>query len=147
MTGRIMAIDPGEKRIGVAISDETGTLARGHSIIKHESLILDCQKIAELAHLNGAIKIIVGSPMGEDGEERPQTRHAQKVAESLAECSNLPVELWDESGSTQKARQNRLEAGAKRDKRGGHLDEVAAAVILQSWLDARIEDGKDHATI
>lgn len=147
MTDRIMAIDPGEKRIGVAISDETGSLARGHSVIKHESLKLDCQKIAELAHLNGVSKIIVGNPIGEDGEERPQTRHAQKVAESLAECSDLPVELWDESGSTQKARQNRLEAGVKRDKRGGHLDEVAAAVILQSWLDGRIEDGKDHATI
>lgn len=147
MTGRIMAVDPGEKRIGVAISDETGTLARGLSVIKHESLKLDCNKIAELVRMNEVKRIIVGSPMGEDGDERPQTRHAQKVAEALAESTGLPVELWDETNSTQKARANLLEAGVKRDKRGGHLDEVAAAVILQSWLDDHIEDGKDHATI
>ncbi len=147
MNGRIMAVDPGEKRIGLAISDETGTLARGLIVIKHESLKMDCLKIADLAQMNAVKRIIVGSPISEDGEERPQTRHAQKVAESLAECTGLPVELWDESGSTQMARANRVEAGVKREKRGGHLDEVAAAVILQSWLDGRIEDGKDHATI
>jgi len=142
-----MAVDPGEKRIGLAISDETCTLARGLSVIKHESLRLDCLEIAKLANANGVKKIVVGSPIGDADEERPQMRHAQKVAESLAECSGLPVELWDESGSTLKAREYRLEAGVKRDKRGGHLDEVAAAVILQSWLDDHIEDGNDHATI
>lgn len=145
MTGRIMAVDPGEKRIGLAISDETATLARGLCVIKHVSLKQDCLDIAKLAQRNAVSKIIVGSPMGENDEERPQTRHAQKVAELLAECSGLPVELWDESGSTVRAREIRLESGANRIKRGGHLDEVAAAVILQSWLEEHQEDGKDHA--
>lgn len=145
MIGRIMAVDPGEKRIGLAVSDETGTLARGFSVIKHVSLKADCLEIAKLAQDNQITKIIIGSPIAENGKDRPQIRHAQKVADTLAELSSLPVELWDENGSTQKARQFRLEAGVKREKRGGHLDEVAAAVILQSWLDAHFEDGKNHA--
>jgi putative holliday junction resolvase len=140
-----MAVDPGEKHIGLAISDETGTLARGLSVINHVSLNQDCLQIAKLAGTNGVVKIIVGSPIGGNGEERPQTRHAQKLADMLAEKSGLPVELWDENGSTQKARAFSLEAGVKREKRGGHLDAVAAAVILQSWLDDHYEDGKDDA--
>ncbi len=145
MSGRIMAVDPGEKRIGLAISDETGTLARGLCVIKHISLKQDCLEIAKVAQNNAVTKIIVGSPMGDNGEERPQMRHAQKVADVIAEYSNLPVELYDESGSTQKAREIRLQAGANQKNRGGHLDGVAAAVILQNWLEANHEDGKSHA--
>ena len=144
MTGRIMAVDPGEKRIGLAVSDETGTLARGLCVIKHVSLRQDCFEIAKLAQLNAVTRIIVGSPLGESNEERPQTRHAKKMADSLRASCDLPVELWDESDSTMKARAFRIQAGVKRDKRGGHLDEVAAAVILQSWLDVDHKDGKDY---
>ncbi|PKN89819.1 MAG: Holliday junction resolvase RuvX [Chloroflexi bacterium HGW-Chloroflexi-7] len=145
MTGKLMSVDPGEKRIGLAISDESGTLARGLGVIKHMSIKQDCLEITKLAQKNAVTRIIIGNPLGENNEERPQTRHAQKVAEVLAEFSGLPVELWDESGSTIRAREIRMEVGAKRDKRGGHLDEVAAAVILQSWLDEHQEDEKDHA--
>ena len=145
MTGRVMAVDPGEIRIGLAISDETATLARGLCVIKHVSLKQDCVEIAKLAQSNSVTRIIVGSPLGENDKERPQTRHAQKVAEMLGECAGLPVELWDESGSTVRAREIRLENGANREKRGGHLDEVAAALILQSWLEEHQEDGEDYA--
>jgi putative Holliday junction resolvase len=145
MTGRTMAVDPGEKRIGLAISDETATLARGLSVINHVSLKQDCLEIARQAINNEVTRIIIGSPIGENNEDRPQTRHAQKVAEMLTEVSGLPVELWDENGSTKRAKEIRLEGGAKRDKRGGHLDKVAAAVILQTWLEEHHEDGKDHA--
>lgn len=144
MTGRVMAVDLGEKCIGLAISDETATLARGLCVIKHVSLSQDCLEISKVAHNNAVTKIIVGSPMGDNNEERPQTRHAQKVAEALADSSGLPVELGDENGSTRKAREIRLETGANRDRRGGHLDEVAAAVILQTWLDEHHEDGKNY---
>jgi putative holliday junction resolvase len=144
---RTLAVDPGEKRIGLAISDETANLARGLTVISHDSLKKDCLDIVKIAQANAVTRIIVGNPMGDEGETRPQTRHAQKIAEVLIELSGLPVELWDESGSTQKAKALRLESGVKREKRSGHLDEVAAAVILQSWLDEHLEDGKDHATI
>lgn len=145
LTGRIMAVDPGEKRIGLAVSDETGTLARGLCVIKHVSLKQDCLEIAKFVHQNAVTKIIVGSPMAEDGEERPQTRHAKKLADSLMDYCDLQVELWDETGSTLQARAIRIETGSSRDKRSGHLDEVAAAVILQSWLDENNEVGKNYA--
>jgi putative holliday junction resolvase len=140
-----MAVDPGEKRIGLAISDETGTLARGLAVIKHVSLKVDCFEILALAQEYEVKSIIVGNPVGEDGEERPQTRHAKRIAETLSALSGLPVTLWDESGSTQTARALRLDAGANRQKRGSHLDEVAAEVILQSWLDAYHEKETKHA--
>ncbi len=135
MNGRVMAVDPGAKRIGLAISDETGTLARGLSVIKHVSMKEDCQKISRMAAENEVKIILVGNPLGESGEERPQTRHAKKLAEMLAEFSGLQVHLVDESGSTQQARNFRLQAGANRTQRSGHLDDAAAAVILQNWLD------------
>jgi putative holliday junction resolvase len=138
---KIMAVDPGEKRIGLAISNETGMIARGLGVINHLSQKQDCIEITRIAQSNQVTRIIVGSPFGAEGEARPQTRHAQKIAEALAEVSGLPVELWDESGSTQMAKEIRIASGAKREKRGGHLDEVAAAVILQSWLDEHFEDG------
>jgi len=142
MTGRVMAVDPGEKRIGVALSDETQTLAKGLKVISHVSLKQDCAEIARLATENNAVEIIVGSAVGEEYEETPASRHAKRVADALAQICGLPVRLWDESGSTQQARAIRLQGGARRNKRAGHLDEVAAAVILQSWLDVN-QDIKD----
>ena len=139
MTGRVLAVDPGEKRIGVALSDETQTLAKGLKVIPHISLKKDCAEIARLAIENDVIEIIVGSAEGEEDEETPASRHAKKVADALAQTCGLPVTLWDESGSTRQARMIRLQAGAKRNNRSGHLDEVAAAVILQSWLDANLD--------
>lgn len=140
MTGKVLAVDPGEKRIGLAISDETGTLSRGLAVINHVSMKEDCQKISRMAAENEVNLILVGYPQGDNGEERPQTRHAKKIAELLIEFSGLPVLLVDESGSTRQARALRQEAGANRSQRGGHLDEVAAAVILQTWLDLKHEE-------
>jgi putative Holliday junction resolvase len=145
MMGRILAIDPGEKRIGVAVSDETGTLARGLTVIDHVSIKTDCLEIVKLAREYSAKVLIVGNAVGDEETERPQSRHAQKLAEKLTELSGLPVELWDENGSTRDAQAIRLKAGVGRSKRCGHLDEVAAAVILQSWLDANHEDVNRHA--
>jgi putative holliday junction resolvase len=144
MTGRILAVDPGEKRIGIALSDETGCLARGLAVINHVSLTADCVEIARLARENEAVSIVIGNPIGDEGEETSQSRHAKRVAEKISELTRLPVELWDEHGSTKEARAIRLNSGANRKNRGGHLDEVAAAVILQSWLDSKLENEEHH---
>lgn len=145
MNRKVLAVDPGEKKIGIAISDETGTLARGLAVIKHISLKADCAEINRLASENEVTLVIVGEAMGIDEGDSPQSRHARKIANALSELSRLPVKLWDETGSTREARAIRLNAGAHRKKRGGHLDEVAAAVILQSWLDSYNEKEKRHA--
>jgi putative Holliday junction resolvase len=146
MSGRIMSVDPGEKRIGIAISDETCTLARGLTVVGHVSMKIDCQKIIQLAKENDVSVIIVGNPINEGGEERPQNRHALRMAETIAELSGLRTVLWDESGSTKQAQSIRRQMGGTRDRRSGHLDEVAAALILQSWMDTLHEDEKYDAS-
>jgi putative Holliday junction resolvase len=83
----------------------------------------------------------VGQALDDEGEATPQSRHAERLAEAIRQQTELPVTLWDESGSTQAARQARLAMGASRKKRGGHLDDLAAAYILQTYLDAQSSPG------
>lgn len=135
-TGRILAVDPGEKRLGIALSDPTGTLATPLQVLAHVSRAADAQAIARLAQQHSAARIIIGQALDDEGEPTPQARHAERLAEAVRTETSLPVELWDESGSTQEARAARLAMGVSRKKRSGHLDEIAAAVILQSYLDA-----------
>jgi putative holliday junction resolvase len=140
MKGRVLAVDPGEKRLGIALSDPTGTLARPLAVIKHVSRVVDAATIAQLAVEQDAVQIVIGQALDADGFPTPQARHAANLAEAVRHQSGLPVELWDESGSTQAARAARVAMGVSRRKRSGHLDDIAATVILQSYLDTHIED-------
>lgn len=132
---RILAIDPGEKNIGIAISDPTGSIANPLTIIKHISRPIDAATIAQLAFENNARLIIVGQALGLEGESTPQSRRSARLAAAIKTQTNLPVELWDESGSTQAAREARRAMGVSRSKRKGHLDDLAATYILQTYLD------------
>ncbi len=133
---RILAVDPGEKHIGLALSDPTGTIANPLSVVQHQSRAIDAALIAQIAGENGAALIVVGQALDADNFPTPQSRRAVRLAAAIRSQTSLPVELWDESGSTQSARQARLAMGASRRKRQGHLDELAATVILQTYLDA-----------
>jgi len=135
MTGRVLAVDPGEKRIGIALSDPTATLAAPLAIIQHVQMMEDCRKIIQMATEHDVVLIIVGQALGAEGEETRQARHAKRIAETLAAMSSISVELWDESGSTRDARQVRIEMGVNRKERSGHMDDRAAAMFLQSYLD------------
>jgi putative holliday junction resolvase len=135
MSGRILAVDPGEKRLGIAITDPTGTIARSLCVVNHVSNIVDGASIAALAKEQEAILIVVGQALGPEGQSTPQSRHSQKLADSIRSQSEIPIVLWDESGSTQTARQTRVAMGAKRADRNGHLDDLAAVIILQSYLE------------
>jgi putative holliday junction resolvase len=135
MIGRILAVDPGEKRLGIAISDPTATIARSLTVLKHVSRVIDAASIAQLALENEAVKIVIGQALDFDGQLTAQARHAFRLAEAVREQTSLPVELWDESGSTQAARASRIEMGVSRRKRQGHLDDIAAMIILQSYLE------------
>jgi putative Holliday junction resolvase len=133
---RILAVDHGEKRIGLALSDPTGTIANPLTVIKHISRAVDAAQVAAIAAENEAGLIVIGQSFDEGGQPNLAGRRAARFADALLEQTNLPVELWDESFSTQKARAARIEMGLSRKQRGGHLDEIAATVILQSYLDA-----------
>jgi putative Holliday junction resolvase len=133
---RILAVDHGEKRIGLAISDPTGTLASPLTVLKHVSRLLDAAQVATLAAENDAGLIVVGQSFDEDGNPNLAGRRAAKFAEALREQTPIPVELFDESFSTQDARAAVIELGLSRKKRAGHHDSLAAVMILRSYLEA-----------
>ncbi len=133
---RILAIDHGEKRIGLALTDSSGTIAGPLTVLEHVSRLADAAQVADLAARNDVELIVVGQSFDEDGQPNLAGRRAARFAEALKSQTSLPVELWDESFSTQEARLARLTMGGSRRKRSGHLDELAATVILQSYLEA-----------
>jgi putative Holliday junction resolvase len=132
---RILAVDHGEKRIGLALSDPTRTFASPLTVIKHVSRLLDAAQVANLANENDAGLIVIGQSFDEEGLPNLAGRRAAKFAEALKEQTQIPVELFDESFSTQDARATRIEMGVSRKKRSGHMDELAAVMILRSYIE------------
>jgi putative holliday junction resolvase len=139
---RVLAVDPGEKNIGLALSDPTGTIASPLQVLKHVSRAVDAAAIVQIAVEHDSGKIIVGQALDSEGNPGPAARHAARLADAIRTQTDLPVLLWDESGSTQAARSAAIALGVSRRKRSGHLDEIAATVILQSYLDAQ-KDGQE----
>jgi putative Holliday junction resolvase len=133
---RILAVDHGEKHIGLAISDPTATIASPLKVIQHVSRLMDAAQVANLAAEHDAALVVVGQSFDEDGKPNLAGRRAAKFAEALKGQTPIPVILWDESFSTQDARAARIEMGVSRKKRAGHMDELAAVMILKSYLDA-----------
>jgi len=132
---RILAIDPGEKRIGVAVSDPTASIGSPLTVLKHISRPLDAAAIADLATHQGVGLIVVGKSLDDDGMPTSASKRADRLAEAIRQQCDIPITTWDESFSTLDARQARIAMGVPRRKRSGHLDELAATVILQSYLD------------
>jgi putative Holliday junction resolvase len=133
---RILAVDHGEKHIGLAISDPTATIASPLKVIEHISRLMDAAQVANLATENEVALIVIGQSYDEEGKPNLAGRRAAKFAEVLKEQTQIAVVLWDESFSTQEARTARIEMGVSRKKRAGHMDELAAVMILKSYLDA-----------
>lgn len=126
---RILAVDPGEARIGLAISDPTRTIARPLQVLRHRSRQEDAVRILSIAEEQGAKLILVGVPYDQEGAVGPQARKALRLLEAIQALSDIPAVPWDESGSTLEALRLR---GADPE-----LDARAAAVILQDYLDAQ----------
>jgi putative Holliday junction resolvase len=135
---RILSVDHGEKRIGLALSDPTATIATPLTVIGHASRVLDAAQVAALASGHDASLIIVGQSFDEEGRPNAAGKSAARFAEALRGQTKIPVEMWDESFSTSDARASRIELGVSRKKRAGHHDSLAAVVILQSYLEAQV---------
>jgi len=133
---RILAVDPGSKRIGLAISDGTGSIANPLAVINHISRPADAATVADIAKTNNAGLIVVGQSLDDDGNPTFEGRRAGRFAAALMTQIGLPVVFWDESLTTQDARAARIAMGVSRKNRSGHLDSLAASVLLQSYLDA-----------
>lgn len=134
---QILAVDPGEKRLGIAISDPSGKIANPLIILEHISRTVDAASIAHIASERGASCIVIGQALDEDNRPTPQARRAARLAGAIRTQCDIPVVLWDETGSTQAARRARIALGVPRSKRRGHMDDLAATYILQTYLDAR----------
>lgn len=126
----ILGVDHGDVRIGLALSDESGAVARPLQIVKHVSRETDAETIARIAAEKDAKSIVVGLPTDSEGRVGHQARKVQRWAEALKQATAIPVEFWDESFSSQEAE------SLSHHKRGEPNDAQAAAVMLQNYLDA-----------
>lgn len=130
--GRVLAVDPGDRRIGLAVSDPTGLVARPLKVIEHRSRQADARAVVEQAQALGAGRIIVGLPLDAEGHVGSQARKALRLTEEISRQTELPVESRDESGTTKRA----IEIGGDDE----HVDSRAAAVLLQEYLDAQSKE-------
>ncbi|HAV77328.1 MAG TPA: Holliday junction resolvase RuvX [Anaerolineae bacterium] len=138
---RILAVDHGEKRIGLALSDPTATIASPLQVIKHTTRLMDAAQVANLASENAVELIIIGQSFDEEGEPNLAGRRAANFAEVLKEQTNISIELVDESFSTKDARATVIEMGVSRKKRKGHHDALAAVMILRSYIESNMHLG------
>lgn len=139
--GRVMALDHGERRVGVALSDELGILASPLCILRQRARDR-IEAVAEIARQHHVAEIVVGFPRTLRGEVGPQARRVERFVEELRGAVDAPVRLWDEQYSTAEARDRlgvsrRPFAGRRARAAAPHVDAVAAAVILQEYLDWR----------
>lgn len=133
---RIMALDVGDSRIGVALSDPLGMLASPLVIIKRLNEAADVQNIVKLANEHKAGKLLVGLPLSLSGETGMQAQKVNSFTDKLRSAISVPLEMVDERFSTVTAREYMSETGGKKKSHlKKHDDAVAAAVILQSYLD------------
>ena len=131
-----LGLDFGERRIGVAVSDELGFAARPLPVVERTSRVQDVARIGEIVSRRKVHMIIVGLPLNMDGSTGPAAQRAQRFARLLGRELDLPVELWDERLSTAEAERALIASGERRARRREVRDGVAAALILQSYLDA-----------
>ena len=132
---RIVGLDPGTVRIGVAVSDPLQITAQPHGTLDAGERLEE--QLRDLIEEMDPERIVIGLPLRLDGKEGPAVEAARALAERVAEITGLPVDMHDERFSTVTAERVMVSAGVRRQRRKERRDRVAAAVFLQSYLDAR----------
>lgn len=144
---RILGIDYGSKRIGVAICDELGITARGLATITRKNRMQDLEEIAVFIRTYAVEKIVIGYPINLDGTEGIQCEKISKFARLLEFTFSLPVIKWDETLTTKEAEEILILSNMSRKRRKSEIDKLAACLILQGYLDSQrsYEKGKSHS--
>jgi len=132
---RIMGLDVGEKRIGIALSDQMGWTAQGHSVLERRGLKADIDRLAFICGEYEVEKIVLGFPLNMNGTVGPKGVEIKEFGQVLQEELALPIDYWDERLTTVEAQRTLLEANVSRRKRKGVIDKLAAMNILQAYLD------------
>jgi putative Holliday junction resolvase len=134
--GRVLAVDLGDKRIGLAVSDALGLTAQGIETLERRGDKKDIEALRSACAEREVVRIIVGLPRNMDGSEGPRAQKSRSFARKLHEAVGLPVYLWDERLSTAEAERVLIAADVSRQKRKLAIDRMAAQVILQGYLEA-----------
>ena len=140
---KIMGLDFGTKRIGVAMSDEMFLMAHSVNYIARKDPGRDFETINHLVRENSICEIVVGLPLNMNGTYSQKTKEAVEFADDLAKAVSIPVKTWDERLTSVQAERALLEADMSRGKRRQLSDKLAAQFILQSYLDSRKKDNKN----
>jgi len=136
-----MALDVGEKKIGIAISDALLLTAQARPTLRRKDLKSDLSILGRLVEENEVHEIVVGHPLHMSGKKSQQSEKVAKFAEELRKSLNIPVVFWDERLTSFAAEQHLEEMGLKWRQRREHIDKIAAMMILQSYLDSRADKG------
>lgn len=137
---RVLGVDAGEVRIGIALSDPDGVIASPLTTVPAGPGAE--ARVAELAREHGCQRVVVGLPKGMSNRDTASTQMARRLAKAI-QAQGLDVALWDERLSSAEAERVLLGAGRRREQRRDERDRVAAAIILQGWLDAHRTDTRD----
>ena len=134
---RTLAVDPGSKRVGLALSDPSGIIAQALPTEPAEPAATLASRLSEIAKAQDARRIVVGLPLRLNGTRGPEAAAAQELAVHLRKASGLPVELVDERLTTAAAEKSLIAGGMRREKRRLTVDGVAATLLLQGHLDSK----------
>jgi len=138
---RYLGIDPGRRRVGLAISDPGATFASPLEVLERRSADQVASEIASLCRHEAVEAVVVGLPLNMDGTKGPAAREAEALAAKVRQATGLPVRMWDERLSSVSAERSLIEADMSRRRRRRTIDKVAAQIILQSFLDAEQDTG------
>lgn len=137
LPGVTLGLDPGSVRVGLAATDPTATIAGPVATLPRRDGAALWARVREEARTRGAERVVVGLPRRLDGSEGDAAADARALADEASRETGLPVEMWDERFTTAAAERALIDAGMRRAKRRQTVDAVAAALMLQGWLDAR----------
>ena len=135
--GRALGVDYGTKRVGIAVSDALGIAATAIEVIEESDPGIAARRVAAIAKDRGVKTLVVGIPVNMDGSDHDSLPKVQAFAAMCARMSGLPVEYVDERLTTRQAERHLWEAGLAQKGRKARVDKVAAALLLQQWLDSR----------
>jgi putative holliday junction resolvase len=145
MATRILALDYGSKRMGVALSDELGWTAQPLETFERKTLERDIAHIQELVTMHEVREVLIGLPLRLDGGEGPAVQAVQRFIGRLRETLSVPVITWDERMTTRAAEDLLIAADMSRKKRKGVVDRVAAAILLQGYLEAQASSQSENS--
>ena len=135
---RVLAIDHGTKRMGIALSDETATIAQPLEFIPAEPFGDFLARLKQLLTEKQVDQILIGMPRNMDGSYGPAALKVQEFVAVLKETIAIPIKTWDERLTSAQANRMLIQADLRRDKRKQRVDAAAAAILLQSYLDSRL---------